>query len=106
MISKSGERVAPRFAVGICPFFAIGRADLLDFCLIQSRPALYERGKALPPIVARSRFHSRVVVEIAQVNRSSFPEGHLCRYFAIAVTDALTVLFEKFRELGLRHAEM
>ena len=40
------------------------------------------------------------------MNRSGLAECHLGRDFAVAVADALAMLFEKFRELGLRYAEM
>ena len=89
------------FGVGARPFFAIGLRDLADFCFIQSRPAFDERRKALSPIVARARFDAQIVIEIAQMNRGGLAECHLGRDFAIAIADALAMLFEKFRQLAL-----
>ena len=60
----------------------------------------------MSPIAARARLDAQIVIEIAQMNRSGFAECHFRRDFAIAIADALAMLFEKFRELGLRYAEM
>ena len=94
------------FGVGARPFFAIGLGDLADFGFIQSRPAFDERGKALSPIVARARFDTEIVVEIAQMNRGGLAKGHLRRDFAISIADALAMFFEKFRQSRLGYAEM
>ena len=40
------------------------------------------------------------------MNRSGLAESHLGRDFAVAIADTLAMFFEKFSELGLRHAEM
>ena len=47
-----------------------------------------------------------IVIEIAQMNRSGLAKCHLGRHFAIAIADALAMLFQKFRQLRLRYAEM
>jgi hypothetical protein len=94
------------FGVSARPFFAIGRGDLADFCFVQSLPAFDERGKPLSPIVARARFDPQVVSEIVQMNSGGLAKGHLGRDFAVAIADALTVFFQKFREPCLRYAKM
>ena len=42
--------------------------------------------------------------EVPQMNRSRLAEGHLGRDFAVAIADTFAMLFEKFREFGLRYA--
>ena len=110
-MSKNRDRVvvASRgclFAIGPRPFFAIGLRDLADFGFIQARPAFLQCGKTFSPVIARARFDAQIVIEIPQMNRSGLAECHLGRDFAVAIADTLAMLFEKFRELGLRHAEM
>ena len=111
--NRNGIIVASRgygFAIGPGPFSAIGLCDLADFGFVQAsrpaRPAFLKGKKALAPVMARARFNAEIVVEIAQMNRSGFAECHFGRDFAVAVADALAMLFEKFRELGLCYAEM
>src|SRR5262249_39376039 len=58
------------------------------------------------PVIARAWFDAQVVIEIAQMNRSGLAESHLCRYVSVAITDALTMLLQKFRESSLCHAQM
>jgi len=65
-----------------------------------------KRSKTLSPVIPRARFDAQIVIKITKMNGGSFAESHLSRDFAIGVTDALAMLFEKFRELGLRHAEV
>jgi hypothetical protein len=40
------------------------------------------------------------------VNRSGLTEYQFSRPFTVAIAHALSVLSQKFRELGLRYAEM
>ena len=93
---------------GVCarPFFAIGLRDPANLGFAQARPAFLKRRKTLSPVTPRARFDANIVIEIAQMNRSGLAKGHLGRDFAIPIAGTLAVLFEKFRELGLRHAEM
>ena len=53
----------------------------------------YERGEALPPVVARARFYAQIVVQIAQMNRGRLAERHFRRDFAVTVASPLSVLF-------------
>ena len=62
--------------VGARPFFASNLRTLADFCFIQVAPVLDERRKASVPIIACARFDSRIVTEIAEMNRSSLAECH------------------------------
>src|SRR5438045_9099988 len=94
------------FGIRIRPFLTIRLRDLTDFGFIQTRPAFLQRGKALSPVMARARFDADIVIEIVEMNRSGLAKGHLGRDLTVAVTNAPTVLFKKFRELGLRYAEM
>ena len=48
----------------------------------------------------------KIVVEIAQMNRSGLAKSHLRRDFAISIADTLTMFFQKFRQPRLGHAEM
>src|SRR6266496_2695321 len=110
-VSKECDRVVVvsrrrSFGIRARPFFAVHVRDLADFCFIQSWPAFDERGKALSPIVARPRLNPQIVVEIPQMNDGGFAECHLRRHFAVAIADALPMLFEKFSKFGLRHAEV
>ena len=85
---------------------AICLRDLANLSFVQARPAFLKRRKALSPIMARTGFNAVVVIEILQMDGCGLTKGHLRRDLAIAVADALTMFFEKFRELGLRHAKM
>src|SRR6516165_8412115 len=95
-----------RFAVGPRPFFAIALRDLADLGFVQARPAFLKCSKAFPPVFACARFDARVVIQIAQMNRSGLAEYHFSRRFTVAIADALPMLFQKFSEPRLRHAVM
>src|SRR6516164_2460085 len=92
------------FAVGPRPFLAIGLCDLTNFGFIQTRPTLLQRSQTFPPVISRSRFDTRVVIEIAQMNRSGFAERHFRRAFAVAIADPLAMLCQKLSEFGLCYA--
>jgi hypothetical protein len=94
------------FGIRTRPFLAIRLRDFAHLGFAQTLPAFLQRGKALSPVMARARFDADIVIEIVEMNRSGLAEGHLGRDLAVAVTNALTVFFKKFRELGLRYAEM
>ena len=95
-----------RFRVGARPFLAVSLRDLANLCFIESRPALEECRKHFPPVVARARFDTQIIVEIAQMNGSGFAECHFRRHFAIGVASALPVIFQKLGQLRFGHAEM
>src|SRR5215467_1313291 len=64
--NRNGVVVASRrycFAVGPRPFLAIGLCDLTNFGFIQTRPTLLQRSQTFPPVISRSRFDTRVVIE-------------------------------------------
>jgi hypothetical protein len=54
--------------------------------------------------VARCRLNRRVVGLVLLMDLERLAKSHFGRYFAIAVGHALAMFFEKFGELGLRHA--
>src|SRR5262245_4186701 len=94
------------FAVAARPFSAIGLRDLACFSFIQTRPAFLEGSKTFPPIITGARLDAQVVVKIAQMNFGSFAECHFCRNVTIPIAHPFAVLFEKYCELGLRHAQV
>jgi len=105
--NRNGVVVASRryhLAVGPRPFFAIALRDLADFRFVLARPAFSKRSKAFPPVLACASFDARVVIKIAQMNRSGFAERHFRRDFAVAIADPLAMLFQKLSEFGLCYA--
>ena len=70
------------------------------------RPAFQQRDKNLIPVVPRCGFDRHVIGLILLMDFERLAKSHFGRDFAVAVAHSLAMLFEKFRELGLRDAEV
>ena len=79
---------------------AIPFRDPSNFPIRQLRPAFEQSREYLSPIMPRPRFDRHVIGLILLMNFECLGKNHFGRDFAVAITDPLAMLFEKFRELG------
>jgi hypothetical protein len=86
------------------PLFTIRFGDAPNFSIRQALPAFQESGKNLISIVPRCRFNRHIIGLILLMDFERLAKGHFGRDFAITVGHALTMFFEKFRELGFGDA--
>ena len=77
-----------------------------DFPIPQARPAFQQGNKNLIPVVSRCRFDRHVIGLILLMSFERFAKSYFGGDFAVAITDLLAMLFEKFRELGFGYAVM
>ena len=88
------------------PLDAIGFRDAPQFALPQTRPALEQRNKYLPPIMARARFDRHVVIEVLQMNGERVSERHFGRGKVRFRGLLLALLAQEFRQSRFGYRKM
>ena len=88
------------------PLDAIGFRDAPQFALPQTRPALEQRNKYLPPVMARARFDRHVVIEVLQMNGERVSERHFGRGKVRFRGLLLAMLAQEFRQSRFGYRKM